>query len=137
MRTRILVIALLLAAAAFAQAPQHYVKLAWVDTVNPTGTVYNVYRLAGACPATAPNVEPDGFTRIATALTVMTYTDTAVTTNTTYCYFLTAGVVGEQGPPAKVQQAGMSQGPSPVRFPLKCSKLPPISKLLCWLFSWL
>ena len=117
MRTRILVIALLLAAAAFAQAPQHYVKLAWVDTVNPTGTVYNVYRLAGTCPATAPNVEPDGFTRIATALTVMTYTDTAVTTNTTYCYFLTAGVVGGTGATSESAASGDVGGTIPGTFP--------------------
>ena len=114
---KILTLALLLAAAALAQAPQHSVTLTWIDTVNPTGTVYNVYRLASACPATPPNIEPDGFTRIASSLAVFTYKDTAVTSGTTYCYFLTAGVVGGTGATSESAASGDVGGTIPGTFP--------------------
>lgn len=87
---------LLLASFALASAAQtqtHSVTLIWTDTANPTtGTSYNVYRLAGACPATAPTVSAlGGFALLNSApLTTKTYMDTSVTGGTTYCYGVTA-----------------------------------------------
>jgi hypothetical protein len=66
----------------------HSVTLKWVDTLNPlSGTTYNVYRATGLCSGTPV------FSKIATALTALTYSDTTVTPGN-YCYTVTASVNG-------------------------------------------
>jgi hypothetical protein len=84
---------LALAAPAFAQ---HAIVLGWTDTINPAGTTtYNVYRATSLCPAAPPtSTPPAGFTPIATAVTVTSYTDAAVVPSTIYCYVVTAVVSG-------------------------------------------
>jgi hypothetical protein len=82
--TRLIVVLFLIALPLQAQTV-HTVKLTWNDTVNPTGTTYNVYRAAAAC-STNPTL-----TKLNTSpITVMTYTDSTVTNGTTYCYAATA-----------------------------------------------
>lgn len=76
----------------------HTVKLTWNDTVNPTGTTYNVYRAAAAC-----STNPTLTKLTATPLSAMTYTDSAVTNGTTYCYAVTA--VGPGGESAFSNEA--------------------------------
>jgi hypothetical protein len=66
-----------------AQTPTKTVVISWVDTVNPVGTTYVVYRANGACGGTGI------FLPIATGLTVKTYNDTGVTPGK-YCYAATA-----------------------------------------------
>lgn len=61
----------------------HSVTLNWQDTLNPTGTTYNVYRAVGLCSGTPT------FAKIASALTVLTYIDTTVTPGP-YCFAVTA-----------------------------------------------
>lgn len=75
----ILILALALGAAAFAQAATHSVTLKWVDTLNPTGTTYTVLRSPGLCSGTP------SFTILVTGLTALAYTDTTVTPGN-YCY---------------------------------------------------
>ena len=59
----------------------HQVVLTWTDTVNPTGTTYNVYRQAGSGPNT----------KIATGIAAKTYTDTDPALNIgAYTYGVTA-----------------------------------------------
>lgn len=59
------------------------VTLDWVDTSNPTGTKYNIFRKNELCTGTAP------FVRIAQDVSGRTYVDTAVTPGD-YCYYVTA-----------------------------------------------
>jgi hypothetical protein len=72
----------------------HSVTLAWTASsdaaANPSLT-YNVYRLNGACPATAPTaISGSGFTKLNTSgLTTTTYKDTTVAPGV-YCYFASA-----------------------------------------------
>jgi hypothetical protein len=58
---------------------------------NPTLT-YTLFRMSGACPATAPTAEPGGFTAIQTGITGTTATDKTITPGT-WCYTV-AAVVG-------------------------------------------
>lgn len=77
-----------------ASAQAHSVALAWTASAdaaaNPTLS-YNVYRLNGACPATAPtSVSASGFTKLnSAAITTTAYTDSGIAPGT-YCYFATA-----------------------------------------------
>lgn len=78
-----LLILLFFALACFAQT-QRPVILTWVDTRNPAGTAYNVYRATGLCSGTPV------FSRIATGITVKTHEDQVVVG--TYCYAVTAAL---------------------------------------------
>lgn len=82
MKRIILAVALLFAVPVFAQAT-HSVKLTWVDTLNPTGTTYSVYRAPGLCSGTPV------FAKLASGVTVLTYTDSTVTPGN-YCFQVTA-----------------------------------------------
>lgn len=68
---------------------QHHATLTWADTVNPSGTTYNVYRAQGGCPTTfsltllASNVAKLGSTPLI-------YVDPTVTNAQNYCYGVTA-----------------------------------------------
>lgn len=66
-----------------AQTPQHSVTLNWVDTSNPSGTTYSVYRSVGLCSGTP------SFSKLASAVTAKTYIDSTVTPGN-YCYEVTA-----------------------------------------------
>jgi fibronectin type 3 domain-containing protein len=66
-----------------AQAANHSATLSWMDTQNPAGTTYNVYRATGLCSGTP------AFSKLATAIVPMTYVDTTVTPGN-YCYGVTA-----------------------------------------------
>jgi hypothetical protein len=83
-------------ACAFAQS--HSVTLNGTDTGNPVGTTYDMYRLTGNCPATAPTTTA-GFTLLnSTAIPgtgsvgsiTFTYVDNTVAGGLTYCYIATA-----------------------------------------------
>ena len=90
-RFALVVITLLLLSGAAARAGAHSVSLTWTASVD-SGAGYNVYRLAGACPATGSG----GFTKItATALTGTAYTDSTVVAET-YCYYATAVLNGAE-----------------------------------------
>jgi len=66
-----------------AQTTTHSVTLTWTDALNPAGTTYSVYRATGLCSGTPT------FSRVATALTVKTFSDTTVTPGN-YCFAVTA-----------------------------------------------
>lgn len=85
-------ILILLVAVAYAQTT-HSVSLAWQDTANPTGTTYNVYRATGLCSGTPT------FNKIASAVTVKTYTDTTITPGN-WCYQVTAVFQGSESVPS-------------------------------------
>lgn len=70
-----------------AQGQTHSVTLNWTDTLNPAGTTYSVYRATGLCSGTPT------FSKIASALTVLTYVDTTVTPGN-YCYSVSATYAG-------------------------------------------
>jgi hypothetical protein len=97
-----LLVSLAIPAFALAQTQTHSATLTWTDTLNPSGTTYNVWRLTGTCPTTAPtSTPPTGFTQINTsAITLKTYQDTAVTGGSTYCYVITAVNSGGQSAPS-------------------------------------
>lgn len=110
---KILLLLFLVCGIAFAQTPTHSATLTWTDTVNPSGTTYDVYRATAACP-TGGVIGTLTYTLLnSTPLSVMTYTDTTVTAATTYCYYLTAvGTTGLQSAPS-----GTVQGTIPSTFP--------------------
>lgn len=91
--------------ALFGQAT-HSATLTWTDTVNPSGTLYDVYRLTGTCPTTAPTTT-SGFTLLnSSPLSAKTYQDTTVAASTTYCYVVTAlASGGTQSAPSPDAQA--------------------------------
>lgn len=83
--------ALMFAQKSNAQALQHGVALSWTDNANPAGTTYDIYRLNGACPATAPTTTT-GATHLNSApITTKGYFDSTTVAGQTYCYFGTAG----------------------------------------------
>ena len=84
---------LMLAVGALAQAVTHNAKLIWVDTQNPTGTTYSIYRATGLCSGTPV------FSKLATGVAVLTYTDTTVTPGN-YCYQVTAVAGGVESAPS-------------------------------------
>jgi cellulose 1,4-beta-cellobiosidase len=75
------------------KAGTHSAALSWtapttcVDGSACTPTGYNVYRAVVACPASGL---PAGATKIASAITTTTYTDTTITAPGSYCYYVTA-----------------------------------------------
>jgi hypothetical protein len=87
----------------------HSVALTWTASTdaaaNPTLT-YNVYRLNGACPATAPtSVSGSGFTKLNTAaITTTTFSDSGIAPGT-YCYFSTAFLNATESIPSNTAQA--------------------------------
>ena len=78
-----ILILLLFSLLLFAQTQTHSVTLSWQDNLNPAGTTYSVYRSVGLCSGTPT------FSKIASAVTVKTYQDTAVQPGN-YCYAVTA-----------------------------------------------
>lgn len=74
-------------------SPQpHVATLNWVDTVNPGGSTYNIYRATGSCPAPT-------FTKIASSVPGFTYADPTVAPQTGYCYQITAIVAATESLP--------------------------------------
>lgn len=72
----------------------HSVTLTWTDSVNPAGTVYNVYRIPPG--ASTP-------TKIASGLTVKTFTDSDPSlTIGNYTYQVTSVDAGIESAPASV-----------------------------------
>ena len=66
-------------------AAGHSATLSWAAPSDATsGTTYNLYRLAGSCPA-APTT---GFTLLSAGITATTYTDSTVTVGS-WCYYVT------------------------------------------------
>jgi hypothetical protein len=61
----------------------HTATLTWIDTLNPAGTTYNVYRATGQCPSPA-------FSRIASGLPGSSYVDATIVPNQIYCYEVSA-----------------------------------------------
>jgi len=77
---------------------QRTVVLTWEDTRNPAGTTYSVFRATGLCSGTPT------FSKIATAVTQKTYSDTGVTIGNNYCYTVAAALNG-------VESAQSNQAP--------------------------
>lgn len=83
---------ILIAFTAFTQTAIHSATLVWVDTQNPSGTTYSVYRASGLCSGSPV------FSKLATAVTDKTYVDSTVQPGN-YCYQATATFNGvESGP---------------------------------------
>lgn len=81
-------------------AQAHSVSLAWTASTDG-GVSYNVYRLAGACPAAGTT----GFSKItATPLAATTFIDSTVAPGT-YCYYATAVLNGAESVPSNLASA--------------------------------
>jgi hypothetical protein len=84
-------------------APAYHVVLTWVDTRNPAGTTYSVYRVSGKCSeGHSPSI------RIASAIQLKTYTDLAVAPGY-YCYDVTAVFNRLESAPSATAQAHVVQ----------------------------
>lgn len=83
-----------------AQTPSHSVTLFWVDTANPTGTTYNIYRTVGTCLSSSFPTSP-----LSSAIAVKTYVDSSIAGGTTYCYWATAVSGGSESAPSVPIQA--------------------------------
>lgn len=92
MKVRFIPLMLFLTVVCLAQAP-HRVTLNWVDTKNPAGTTYNVYRATGLCTGTP------AFSRIANGVAPKTYVDDTVQPGN-YCYQVTAVSSGIESAPS-------------------------------------
>lgn len=68
---------------------QHSGVLTWTASTD-SGVTYNIYRAAAAC-STTPTL-----TKIASSVAATTYTDSAVTVGTTYCWGVTASLNGQE-----------------------------------------
>ncbi len=66
------------------EAQTRSATLTWADTVNPSGTTYNVLRATGLCTGTPT------FSTLASGVTGLTYKDTTVVVGNNYCYAVTA-----------------------------------------------
>jgi fibronectin type 3 domain-containing protein len=85
----------------------HYVTLNWQDSVNPSGTTYNVYRASGSCS------DSPSFSQIATGIAALTYSDTNVTVGSEYCYEVTAvDSSGDESADSNVAEADLVFGGS-------------------------
>ena len=111
MRNRIAAFGFLALALTFA-APakaQHSASLTWTASTdaaaNPT-LGYNVYRLAGACPASGTT----GFTKLNTAtVTTTSFTDSAISLGNA-CYYVTATLNGAESVPSNTASAVILPG---------------------------
>ncbi len=65
--------------------------LTWTDTINPTGTQYNVYRASGACVAAPAYVKIT-----ATPISPKTYVDSTLQPGNDYCFSVTAVSSGQE-----------------------------------------
>jgi hypothetical protein len=88
---------------------QHSASLTWTASAdaaaNPT-LGYNVYRLAGACPASGTT----GFTKLnASPITTTTYSDASVGLGT-FCYYVTATLNGAESVPSNTASAVVLPG---------------------------
>jgi hypothetical protein len=113
MKPRIILLSLLLAVSAIAQnTPAHTAVVQWTDTLNPAGTAYNVYRMAGACPLTPPT-STGGFAQLNNApVGGMIYVDASVVAGT-YAYVVTAVVAGVETGPSPCGQGTIPVGGVP------------------------
>ena len=84
---KLLTVAVLLCSISVLAQAAKKVTLTWIDTLNPSGTTYNVYRATGLCSGTP------AFNMIQSGVTVKTYVDSTVTVGG-YCYKVTAVVSG-------------------------------------------
>lgn len=93
----------------------HSATLNWVDTLNPAGATYNVYRVAGLCSGTPT------FSKIATAVAVKTYVDPTVTPGN-YCFEVTAQINAVESAPSNTAGAPVPAFP-PANLTVQVAKL--------------
>lgn len=111
MRNRLVVFGFLALALVFA-APakaQHSASLTWTASTdaaaNPT-LGYNVYRLAGACPASGTA----GFTKLnSVSVTTTSFTDSTISLGNA-CYYVTATLNGAESVPSNTASAVILPG---------------------------
>ena len=92
-------------------APAHTAVVQWTDTLNPAGTVYNVYRQNAGCP-NVPPTSTAGFTLTAPGVNGLSYVDPTVTSGT-YSYVVTAIVNGAETGPSPCGQGTVPVGGVP------------------------
>lgn len=93
---------MLISSCAFAQ---HSVTLAWgasPDAAANPALAYNVYRASGVCPTGTPA----GFTKIASAVNALTYSDASMNPGI-YCYYITAALNGAESSPSNLVVAAI------------------------------
>ena len=93
MRKAILIFVLLFSCGSLSAQTTHKAVLSWTDTLNLAGTTYSVYRAPGLCSGTPV------FAKLASGVTVLTYTDATVTPGN-YCFQVTATSGGVESAPS-------------------------------------
>jgi hypothetical protein len=93
MKRALLLISAFLILAIGTQAQTHQAILSWTASPTTGVTGYNVYKITGVCPVN-PTLGAFGPKLSSTTATVLSYTDTAITPGTTYCYVVTAFTAG-------------------------------------------
>jgi len=90
----------------------HVATLQWTDSINPPGTLYNVYRVVGTCPPATPSPPINAvFTRIASMLGALTYQDKTITTGT-FCFAVSAISNGGESGLSNVVQVTVISAPT-------------------------
>lgn len=95
----LLILLICFSSCAFAQ---HSVSLSWgasPDAVTNPSLTYNVYRASGVCPTS-------GFTKIASAVNALNYSDASVEAGA-YCYYVTADLNGVESIPSNLVVAAI------------------------------
>lgn len=111
MRNTLLILGVLLILPIKVCAQSHHTDLKWTASVD-SGVTYNVYKAAGACPATGL---PTGATKITSAVTLLTFSDTNVQVGQTACYYVTAQLNGTESGPTNTASATTPVGaPGPL-----------------------
>lgn len=85
----------------------HSVTLEWTSSPD-AGVTYNIYRAAVSCPTSGI---PSAPTKIGTGINLLTYTDSAVSVGSTYCYYATASLSGLESVPSNTVQAVILPSP--------------------------
>lgn len=98
----VIVLAFLLVLTGHGQTSNRSVVLNWVDTTNPAGVTYSVYRAPTACTGTP------AFVRITSGVIPKTFTDANVPYGA-YCYVVTATGGGQES--GYSPTAGTAVGP--------------------------
>ena len=113
----ITVLCIMLVCVSFAQS-SHSATLTWTLSTD-SGSGYNAYRLAGACPSSATTGQGTKLTSTPLAAGTVTFTDANLAVGT-YCYYVTAVLNGAESVPSNLAPAVvLPQSPSALSVTVK------------------
>jgi hypothetical protein len=111
---KLLILLLIAAFSLVGQTQTRKVTLAWEDLVNPTGTKYNIYRVAGTCSSNVACIPSENnqcpYVSVATGLAGKTYLDQPPAIGI-YCYHATSVYNNLESDPSTTAEAKVKPMP--------------------------